>query len=524
VDLDNFDLSIGSASPSPSPKKRTKAKSKGSRSNSRRKPPSKANRKQTPDDCRPDSDQQRFASLHQAKQDHRLSKKKMAKSTVSPAGTDDDEQSTVVGDNNPAVNDGLSGRIPRKKSAQGGNDNAEHAKTNLSLEDYPPYVRERFIQEWEVWERKDSKLASAKLRPALAKARKTNLHLKFNNELLHEYKDEADKLRKENVDLRKQLHAKVSRNKAMVLRESEGEKENILKVVNGELWRVAKFINCKEDQEQCDIFVYKALYPNLPFDDDKAYGWMMTYTKVIRDGLYAKRNYVASRMKECAWRFFTNGQTPPTVEMIRKCIAREIDVNHPEEMAVFKWFWETLLPKVVGAKEWGPSVHLYNCISTYKIPNDHPKNRGLITPSDEGIIATLWENQHDKWHELWTWSRIPANDGKKQVNRGGKWTSSNTGQCDFSGWDPAGIEAYNAYCGIAAAGRTGANRKLLEKTTLQQLRLQYNIVQPDHDAQRAANRRRRRGNEQPPVAAQRRRIVRAMNMWDEDYLGPGEDE
>ena len=495
----------------------------------RRRPPSKQNqvkerkksrkRKELKDDCRPDSDKDQFLDLHKAKEAHRLadkSSRKMAKTTKTTVSSDEENKEPAGGRTNHSAN-GQNGTTATDTVPTGPR-GCVHPLSAL-----PIAMQERFNIQLEETLAKDKKLAKDKLREALAKSRKTNLCLKFNNEILFEYKVEAAKLRKDNDELHQKLRERTSKSKAMVMRTNEAEKERILKVVNGDLWRVCKFIGCKDDEEKCSEYVYKLLYDTEPLDLDKMYSWHATYRKTIRDALYGKRNYATAQVKACAWKLFEAGIELPSVEMVRKCVNRTIDINDPEEMKVFKWYWECLLPKVVGAVEWGPSVRLYNLISTYKIPNDDRK-RVLISPSNEGMILVLWENQFEKWHELWRFSQLPANRGKKQTNRGGKYTSCEKGQCDFSGWSAEGIEAFNTYVDEAKAARKGPNRKLLERTTLNQLRAQYGIDQVNHESQLKANRRKRKNlPNDAPIAALCRRVVRTR-MLDEDEVEVDDDE
>lgn len=505
-ELLNFGQGAGADELVESPEKRQSSSKRGKKSK-----PSKQNRtkerKKEPNDCRPDSDKDQFNRLHIAKEAQRAaerSSRAMAKVTKTTVSSDEENKEP-----DPRRDDSSASRQSRaqKRAPEASPGNAKmHPLAHM-----PPEMQRRFNAELDEFLTRDKKLGTDKLRPALARARKTQLCLKYNNESLHEYKTEHAKQAVEIESLREKLKAKLQRSKARVMRESEGEKEKIAKIVNSELWRLLKFISCKDDENIAAEFVYKALYGEEDVDNDKFYSWSETYNRHIRDCLYAKRNYCASQLKACAWKLFENGQTIPTVEEIRMCIGRKNEVGNAADMALFKWFWETLLCKVVGAIEWGPSVRLYNKISTYKIPND-PKNRTLITASNEALICVLWENQREKWHELWAWSQIEANRGKKQVNRGGKFTSCEKGQCDYSGWAPEGIQAYNTYVEEATAGRKAPNRKLLETATLNELRAQYNIDQPDPATQARANRSRKRQKlpNNAPFVNPNARVVRAV--------------
>ena len=523
-ELDEEDLlnsSIDNVPDSPvKQKKRSKsAKKQGSKQSKKGKSKRKnqpKERKKEADDCRPDSDKDDFSSLHKAKHKQRLahqSGQTMPKKAVHKAVSNQEnveprargEPRSPNGQNPPA---------------------ASHPLSSLPME-----MQERYKQQLKDINELDLLLGTKDLRMTLARARKTQLHLKFNNEILLACKvnnvkldKENAGLRKENAELREQLDIRTSKSKARVMRESEGEKKNIVDKMP-EIWRAFKFITCKEEEDETAEYTYKLIYGEDNVDLDKMYSWCETYKKTIRENLYAKRNYVASRIKDCAWKIFESGQTLPSLEMIRKCIGRKIDVENEDEMRIFKWYWEDLLPKVVGASEWGPAVRYYNTITLYMIPNE-PKKRVLITPNDEAMICVLWDNQYDKWHELWEFAKDPTKKGQKQVNRGGKYTSCEKGYCTYSGWDDGGIKSFNMYENEAKDGRKGPNRKLLERTTLNQLRVQRNIDQPDHATQLKVNRGRKRKNlpNDAPISATQNRLVRTKRFVEEPIIMDDEDE
>ena len=170
---------------------------------------------------------------------------------------------------------------------------------------------------------------------------------------------------------------------------------------------------------------------------------------------------------------------------------------------------------MVGATEWGPTVRYYTTICAARLQNDE-KDRKLVTASHEGMILAIWDNNFEKWHDLYAWSVLPENAKKKQRNTGGKYTSTTRGQRQFGGWEPNGIEAFNLFCEEATSGRKGPNRKHLENTTLNLLRIKYNIDQPDHDTQSRVNRNRKRKRlsrpDEAPYALPMQRVVKTKML------------
>jgi hypothetical protein len=491
------------------------------------------------DDCRPDSDRHAFNSLQASKHRARLA------SIPTPFGHNHFDMAGKVL------------RIPKKppKAAPAGASNEENvvqnrqilpsSKRNSStneeiqladateeavkigmIETLTTEERNVFEQRLKVQLEKDAKLSKDKRSDALKKLRRAYLILLTNNERLLVYKSKVDQVQAQLDEAHRLANARITKRKAHLLRENEDEKEKIDKLVTTELWRTCKFINCKDDEDQASEFLYKLIYSEKQVNLDSMYSWIETYKNHIKKALYSKRNYATSQIKLSAWNLFENGKPLPTVAMILKCVSRTIDVNDAEEMAVFQWYWEVLLPKMVGAAEWGNTVRYYTTIYNARLPNDD-RNRKLVTASHEGMLLAIWDNNFDNWHELYEWSKQPENRALKQKNKGGKFTSTNKGQRQFGGWEPHGIEAYNRYCEAAAVGRKAPNRKLLEKNTLKSLRTKYNIDQPDHDSQARVNRNRKRKKLSPdeaPYAPPMVRIVRTKMLEDEGDSTEEEDD
>jgi hypothetical protein len=513
---------------------------------------SKAKAREEQDDCRPDSDRHAFNSLQAAKHRARLesnpnqiaanqsnmagkvlptrtsktSAKANAVNASDEENVDQKHQLSASSKRNSStdaaiqlpVETAMVPKLPGSKPGMG--------MGTLSVDSLTPEERTRFDAMLKADLERDGKLSKDKRSEALKKLRRVCLILRFNNERLVAYQAEVKKLNALLDEAQQKSNARISKGKAKLLRENEDEKEKIDKLVTGELWRTCKFINCKDDEDQASEYLYKLIYGNeKKLNLDAMYSWIETYKTHIKKSLYAKRNYATSQIKNSAWNLFENNKPLPTVEMVRKCVNRTIDVNNNEEMVVFQWYWEVLLPKMVGAVEWGSNVRYYTTIYAARLPNDD-RNRKLVTSSHEGMILAIWDNNFENWHELYEWSQKPENKKVKQKNSGGKYTSTNKGQRQFGGWEPHGIEAYNRYCEEASTGRKTQNRKLLEKTTLDLLRVKYNIDQPDHETQARVNRNRKRKKLSPdeaPYVAPMVRIVRTKMLQDEDESTEAEE-
>lgn len=498
------------------------------------------------DDCRPDSEKDRFNSIQTAKHRDRLASRA---SLFSPNLSDMAGKALPTrSKKNDAVNASDEENIDsnrKRKATTNESDRDEddvdspqqparairNGQGAVTMDSIPPANLDEFNAILKEQLEADKRLSKDKRSDVLKGLRRAHLIVRFDNQRLRAYKGQVEKnnaeikkLQAELDECKKSADARISKGKAKVLRENEDEKDKIDKLVASELWRTCKFINCKEDEDRASEFLYKLIYGEKKLNMDAMYSWIATYKTHIKKALYAKRNYATSQIKLSAWNKFEAKENLPTVAMVRKCVNRTIDVNNVEEMEAFTWYWEVLLPKMVGANEWGSTVRYYTTISAAKLPND-PRNRKLVTYSHEGMLLAIWDNNFEKWHELYAWSQEPENMKKKQRNTGGKYTSTNRGQRQFGGWEPNGIDAYNLYCEEAKAGRSGPNRKLLEKTTLALLRQKYMIDQADHDTQTRVNRNRKRKKSSPdelPFSEPMQRIVKT-NMLDEEEASGDED-
>jgi hypothetical protein len=494
----------------------TKSKSKSGRktkSNHKSKSTKRKKRRVEVDDSRPESDQNLFERIQATKYLARLAGRKPL-SALHPTDM-------ATGTRNRRANDDpneeyLGQSQPREQGS-------------LSLANMTPEDRKIFDEELEKILLCDKKLSKDARSDALKKCRRYHLIMNYNITALYKHKAENEMLQSKCKQLEAQVNAskqkaeaRISKGKAQLLRINEDEKKRIDALVTSELWRTCKFINDKEDEEEASEFIYNIIYGKQSTNKDKMYSWTATYKAHIKKALYARRNYSTSQIKLAANDLFKNNEPVPTVEQILKCISRTIDVNDEQEMAVFQWYWEVLLPKMVGAAEWGNNVRYYTTIYAAKIPGDE-QNRKLVHYSHEGMILAIWDNNIEKWRELYDWSLSPANQGKKQKNSGGKYTSTTKGQRQYGGWEPSGIEAYNRYCEEAKAGRSLANRKILERRTLDLLREKYNINQPDHDSQARAIRSRKRKKDAPDQQIQPMARIVKTKMLDEEVYSEEED-
>jgi hypothetical protein len=512
--------------------------------------PSKVNRAKPAeevDDCRPSSERNRFSLLKESKKKvqlapvnvispkeyyHKMVKKNKNKPT---AGSDSEN-------NNPTEQRNSRSTKNQTNDAQVDKNASASAKgyviTNAQMLQMTPEKQERFIEMYLDGLDKDKKLGQDKRLEAIARMREKMLVLLFTNQTLRK---KADKLAENCAELqqdiqklqlnlereKKKVDHRSIKAKSMVMKENKEELKRIKDTVTEELWRTCKFIQCADDEEIACKFVYEKIYGD-PMEDPaelgKMYSWIETYKAWIKKSLYDKRNYITSQMKSAAMDLLDNEKELPTIEMVVKCLERSIDLKDPEENALFQWYWEVLLAKMMGSSDWGPSVRYYNTICGAKLKRD-PK-KGIVTSSHEGMLAAIWDNNRDNWISLFNWSQDPKNKGKIQPNEGGKFTSTKKGQRAFGGWEPEGLEAYNAYYEKNVAARKLEKRKEVEKAMYDQLRTAMGIIAPEHTTHVKGIREKKRKKlpKDQPYVPPTKRIVRMKILDDdgEEVLSDGE--
>jgi hypothetical protein len=299
------------------------------------------------------------------------------------------------------------------------------------------------------------------------------------------------------ADLRKELEAcgTTTQEEALVLKVNLDILKLCKEITKNKLWRKRKFISDADGENKAAEFVLGKLdLPEMKNIDVKA-SMIKTYKCQIKKALYAQKNYVSSEFKKVVWAMFRDGKTIPTIDQIKKCISR--DIQSENDMELMQWYWEVLLPKMIGAREWDVSVRYYTTISKARDAEDSKER--LITVSDEAMCLLIWENCYDRWMTEWNWEQHqktcteePTEKKEKKPKWAGKFTNSDLGQCRWGGWKAEGYQAFNEYHNLVRDARKDKKCMQVEKKCLQELRIKHNITQQTRDLQENENRRIKR--------------------------------
>lgn len=316
----------------------------------------------------------------------------------------------------------------------------------------------------------------------------------------------------------------IARSKAQLLRLCGEQLEKAIEIAKNHLWRTRKFISCDEEEMAAADFVRVHMKFKGQTTMEKNLSWIETYKRPIKKALFARRNYVTSELKKLVSKHFLNKGLPmPTLAQILSCATRTIDVKSPEQMEMFMFYWETILPKMVGSKTWDRPQKYYTTITKAKVDDDSPsKGKGIITSTSEAMVVLIWENNAVRWPALHAWSAKDENRKKTQPAMNGVYTFTDGGQNEWGGWRGEGLEAFNTYTEQIKLARKTHYCAQLERMTLKKLRIRAGIDQPDHDTHQRivrAKKRRKKNGEEPQLAeslAMLNRVIKTANDSDEE--------
>ena len=216
------------------------------------------------------------------------------------------------------------------------------------------------------------------------------------------------------------------------------ELERIQKTFNLDIYPHVKFIFDKEDE----MMVAKMVFTAMGYDKDvqDRDSWCKTYGKDIADFVATARNYLTQELKKVCFKRLRAGEDIPSAKDLLKCAKRDIDMSNPVESKLFKWYWVEVMAKVFGI-DWSRVNCFYTTISAFENEKQEPAN----SPENEAMAALIWENNVDDWPNQQKFKDNPINKGKTYKNTGGLYTSTTSGQSEYTTWSAEGLEQFNVY-------------------------------------------------------------------------------
>jgi hypothetical protein len=291
-------------------------------------------------------------------------------------------------------------------------------------------------------------------------------------------------------------------------------KRKIKATVKRDIYRFVKFVDGPKQKDKIARKVFKLLHlekTHEGFEDS----WVATYASLVCTELNLRRSYSQSEMKKTVQNYCNaNGvDSLPTVEQILACATRKT-----EDMELFEWYWDKLLPNVVGTILFGTNVRHYKTISA-AMTKDCPRKR-VVEPSSEAFVVLLFENCRSKWVNMVKYyDANPSEKGKKNGTQFRKkkkrntegaedddpegaeyatlYTDQDIGQCEFGGWSRAGLRRFTYLTKEIKASHEemGAeNLQAKEKSCLDRIRTRLKLVCDDYESERRSKRKRRKND------------------------------
>jgi hypothetical protein len=218
-----------------------------------------------------------------------------------------------------------------------------------------------------------------------------------------------------------------------------------------ELFRNCKFIDSKD---QLELTICKKVMELLGLDHKDSHevrDFGIDCSKLINKTITDKRNYVQSRTKEAAfaWMADHNG-TLPSVQQLKDCALRKINLEDPVDKEVFKWYWTVLLVDAHPTNEWS-NVMMISYPSKAKTEEDNL----IITSASEALAVLMIDNNRDKWLAMYKYlhtdkkgDKIPKRSKDNKEDEGlkalcnAKYTVQDGGQKPFGGWIKEGKQEF----------------------------------------------------------------------------------
>jgi hypothetical protein len=528
------------------------------------------------DQSRPISDKASFQKLQEAKANQRLLKNKanigrnnspgaaMAKKPKNPDNVGEasskgrkknqqTEETNVLGDNNSRPkqardtnhqgadnmfgqeNGGETGqneRASRTESGRNGNNSGDMQRgtkrkevpSDLDQEEMRAILAQQKMQ--------DNKIPTTERGKKIAELRRELYILSHRYKNLHGYKAKCKKLEKELEEMRKMnvQNQKIVNSRVITKLVNDELLQQVTRLAKSKLWKNQKFIANEDQERSAAKFVLNLLDLEEMKDPQEAASLIQTYMRPIKKANFERKTYVANEMKKEFERLKKEKQKIPTVEDISKCLTRTVESE--EEYKVFMWYWDVLLSKMLGVKEWEDSVKYYTTISAAKSADNTDER--MVSVSDEAMVLLLWDNHLERWESNWEFTHDPANAGKKVQRTNGKYSRNDSGQQKWGGWLPEGYIQFNKYFGMVKEARKNKDSLEVEQKCLDMLREKKGIVGKDSGEQGRIKRNQKKAEKMgetlevgvsiPDKYSDVQPMVDISSDEDEDDAGSDDDE
>ncbi len=291
----------------------------------------------------------------------------------------------------------------------------------------------------------------------------------------------------------------------------EGKKKKLLtafdSIVRKESWRPIKFVQDDADVKilvnhvlNCYGKQYDAsLLSKEPRDLAERDKMFRMYKGDIVQSLNKARCYFQQCVKE-AYQDYHNlakkNRCMPTAEHVLSCANRTTT-----DEALFEWYWDVLLVKVVGVPIWGKNYCYYAKISEAKMPSGVAR----ITESTEAMAVLFVENNYQKWFRQFQWLEDHADDhdnkhlpkwsknASQEVKdlHESKYSRMDGGQQLYGGWSPEAFKRLREIEDEVIEARQQKRGAIMEEKIYNILRANNKITAHSSEAMAKAKKRKR---------------------------------
>ena len=137
---------------------------------------------------------------------------------------------------------------------------------------------------------------------------------------------------------------------AMKCKKNKKVVDKIKEIYKSHLFRKIKFIQDEIEEGNASLMVYNYIYPaheQKKLAKDHKIIWCNTYAPTVTSKSNGRRSYIQARLKDASMKFAKENGYLPTMEDIRLCAMRTIDIDNKDGrgFAIMKWYWTEVMRK-----------------------------------------------------------------------------------------------------------------------------------------------------------------------------------
>ena len=178
----------------------------------------------------------------------------------------------------------------------------------------------------------------------------------------------------------------------------DGVEQLVKTMVQQKVWSKNKFVEGDRAAGQLAKKVLKASDQPGMFANDgtlthEGQGWIERCTSACVRVLNDHRNDIVSAMSEEWKKYHAEHGKLPKIEDFAKVVARNLAEM---DMDLFKFYWEKILPKAVGAKKFNEEKKYFGTPCSM-----HVDNKFIVSVATEAFALLAFENYHTRWPAKW---------------------------------------------------------------------------------------------------------------------------